>query len=166
MPKGELQFHIEEATGLSGEAVETLALVLADVAAMMCSCQGIGHHPRFLLHDSPREADLERHIYSRYLRFMWNLTNHFGCQDKAPFQYIVTTTSKPPKELEAAICLRLEAHPKPRCYLDAFSPIHLLKNNLNCLVRKIKYYKIISVSLEKDGMQIQTKDSSLNLRRK
>ncbi len=114
MPKGELQFHIEEATGLSGEAVETLALVLADVAAMMCSCQGIGHHPRFLLHDSPREADLDRHIYSRYLRFMWNLTNHFGGQDKAPFQYIVTTTSKPPKELEAAICLRLEAHPETK----------------------------------------------------
>jgi hypothetical protein len=112
MPKGELQFHIEEATGLSGEAVETLALVLADVAAMMCSCRGIGHHPRFLLHDSPREADLDRHIYSRYLRSMWTLTNEYGGQDKAPFQYIVTTTSKPPKELEAAICLRLEAHPE------------------------------------------------------
>lgn len=114
MLKGELQSHIEEATGLSGEAVETLALVLADVAAMMCSCQGIGHHPRFLLHDSPREADLDRHIYSRYLRFMWNLTNHYGGQDKAPFQYIVTTTSKPPKELEAPICLRLEAHPETK----------------------------------------------------
>jgi len=114
MPKGELQFHIEEATGLSGEAVETLALVLADVAAMICSCQGIGHHPRFLLHDSPREADLDRNIYSRYLRSMWNLTNDYGGQDKAPFQYIVTTTSKPPKELEAAICLRLEAHPETK----------------------------------------------------
>lgn len=114
MPKGELQFHIMEVTGLSGEAVETLALVLADVAVMICSCQGIGHHPRFLLHDSPREADLSRHIYSRYLRAMWDLTNHYGGQDKAPFQYIVTTTSKPPKELEAAICLRLEAHPETK----------------------------------------------------
>jgi len=114
MPKGELQFHIMEVTGLSGEAVETLALVLADVAVMICSCQGIGHHPRFLLHDSPREADLSRHIYSRYLRAMWDLTNHYGGQDKAPFQYIVTTTSKPPKELEASICLRLEAHPETK----------------------------------------------------
>ncbi|MCL6558092.1 MAG: hypothetical protein K6U74_04680 [Firmicutes bacterium] len=112
--KGELQFHIEEATGLSGEAVETLALILADVVAMICSCRGIGHHPRFLLHDSPREADLDQHIYSRYLRSMWNLTNEYGGQDKAPFQYIVTTTSKPPKEIEAAICLRLEAHPETK----------------------------------------------------
>jgi hypothetical protein len=114
MSKGELQFHIEETTGLSGEAVETLALVLADVAAMICSCQGIGHHPRFLLHDSPREADLARNIYSRYLRYMWILTIEYGGQNKAPFQYIVTTTSKPPKELEAAICLRLEALPATR----------------------------------------------------
>jgi hypothetical protein len=112
MTKGELQFHIEEVTGLSGEAVETLALVLADVLAMICSCQGIGHHPRFLLHDSPREADLDRHIYSRYLQSMWILTNKYGGQGKAPFQYIVTTTTKPPDELEPAICLRLKAHPK------------------------------------------------------
>jgi len=122
MPKGELQFHIEEATGLSGEAVETLALVLADVAAMMCSCRGIGHHPRFLLHDSPREADLDRHIYSRYLRSMWILTNEYGGQDKAPFQYIVTTTSKPPKDLEAAICLRLEAHPETKMLFGRLLP--------------------------------------------
>jgi hypothetical protein len=78
MPKGELQFRIEEATGLSGEAVETLALVLTDVTAMVCSCKGIGCHPRFLLHDSPREADLDRHIYNRYLQAMWTLTNEFG----------------------------------------------------------------------------------------
>lgn len=112
MPKGELQFQIEEATGLSGEAVETLALVLADVAAMMCSCQGIGHHPRFLLHDCPREADLDRHIYNRYLRAMWMLTNENGGKASAPFQYIVTTTSMPPVDLEAAISLRLKAHPE------------------------------------------------------
>ncbi|MCC6697940.1 MAG: hypothetical protein IT365_20105 [Candidatus Hydrogenedentes bacterium] len=111
MPKGELQFRIEEATGLSGEAVETLALILADVAAMMCACQGIGHHPRFLVHDSPREADLDRHIYNRYLRAMWALTQESGGKDAAPIQYIVTTTSRPPDDIHDAICLKLEAHP-------------------------------------------------------
>jgi hypothetical protein len=111
MPKGELQFYIKEATGLSGEAVETLALVLADVAAMVCSCKGIGHHPRFLLHDSPREADLDRRIYNRYLRSMWDLTQEYGGPDSAPFQYIVTTTSRPPEATEQAIRLKLKAHP-------------------------------------------------------
>lgn len=112
MQKGELQFQIEEATGLSGEAVETLALVLADVAAMMCSCQGIGHHPRFLLHDSPREADLDRHIYNRYLQAMMTLSTQYGGAEAAPFQYIITTTSRPPENLQQAICLQLEAHPQ------------------------------------------------------
>lgn len=111
MHRGELQFRIEEATGLSGEAVETLALVLADVAAMMCGCRGIGHHPRFLVHDSPREADLDRHIYNRYLRAMWALTEEHGGKDAAPFQYIVTTTSRPPDDIHDALCLKLEAHP-------------------------------------------------------
>lgn len=112
MQKGELQFQIEEATGLTGEAVETLALVLADVAAMMCSCQGIGHHPRFLLHDSPREADLDRHIYNRYLQAMMTLSTEHGGAESAPFQYIITTTSRPPENLQQAICLQLEAHPQ------------------------------------------------------
>ena len=88
-----------------------LALVLADIAAMLCACQGIGHHPRFLLHDSPREADLDRHIYNRYLRAMWALTEESGGKDKAPFQYIVTTTEKPPDELQEM--------PWCRCHLDA-----------------------------------------------
>ena len=112
MSKGELQFQIEESTGLSGEAVETLALVLADVAAMMCSCQGIGNHPRFLLHDSPREADLDRHIYNRYLQAMMTLSTEYGGAESAPFQYIITTTSRPPEKLRQAICLQLEAHPQ------------------------------------------------------
>lgn len=110
--RGELRFEIEEATGLSGEAVETLALVLADVAAMVCSCRGIGYHPRFLLHDSPREADLDRHIYNRYLEAMWMLTADFGGTEEAPFQYIVTTTSRPPDKIKASICLELKAHPE------------------------------------------------------
>jgi hypothetical protein len=112
MTRGEVQFQIFEAGGLSGEAVETLALVLADVAALVCSCRGIGHHPRFLMHDSPREADLDRHIYNRYLRMMMNMTAELGGREAAPFQYIVTTTSRPPPEMHDAICLHLRGHPQ------------------------------------------------------
>lgn len=112
MKRGEVQFEIIEAAGLSGEAVETLALVLADIAALMCSCQGVGHHPRLLMHDSPREADLDRHIYNRYLRMMMDLASELGGAEAAPFQYIVTTTSTPPAELNDAICLNLKGHPQ------------------------------------------------------
>ncbi len=62
----------------------------------------------------PREADLDRHIYNRYLRAMWALTEETGGKESAPFQYIVTTTSRPPDDIHDAICLRLEAHPPER----------------------------------------------------
>ena len=112
MRKGNLQFEIVEETGLSGEAVETLAVVLADIAAMACSFHGIGFHPRFLIHDSPREADLERNIYNSYLRSIWRLSEELGGAEAAPFQYILTTTTKPPAELEKTICVRLRAEPE------------------------------------------------------
>lgn len=132
LPKGEVKFEINEKTGLSGEAVETLALALADVSAMVCSNEGIGVHPRFLVHDSPREADLDRHIYNQYLREMWALTNELGGPYNASFQYIVTTTSRPPDNLEAAIVLQIKAYPESdmlfRCLLhhpidDLFSSL-------------------------------------------
>ena len=98
-PEKDLDFRINEATvGLTGEEVETLALVLADIASMLWTVQGNGHHPCFLLHDSPREADLDGFIYGRYFRGLHKLSKELGDSD-APFQYIVTTTSKPPESL-------------------------------------------------------------------
>jgi len=64
------------------------------------------------MHDSPREADLDRHIHNRYLRMMMALTEELGGREAAPFQYIVTTTSPPPPELRETICLQLKAHPQ------------------------------------------------------
>lgn len=111
LPGGELHFGISEETGLAGEAVETLSLALADVAAMLCSSKGIGLHPGFLVHDSPREADLDRHIYNRYLDAIWKISRDLGDADSAPFQYIVTTTTSPTEELDSAIILQLQSHP-------------------------------------------------------
>lgn len=113
-PRYDLEFRIQEASaGLTGEAVETLALVLADFTAMLWSIQGNGQHPAFLLHDSPREADLDRHIYNRFLRSIHDIALLMG-GNGAPFQYIITTTSKPPKAImdSDAIRLKLQAHPE------------------------------------------------------
>lgn len=113
MNRGDLEFGIVEAeAGLAGEAVETLALVLADVASMLWTVSGQGYHPRFLLHDSPREADLHRHIYNRYLSQIHQLSEELG-GEKAPFQYIVTTTSEPPRSVRDSdiVRLKLQSHP-------------------------------------------------------
>ena len=109
---GEMDFSIGEGIGLSGEAVDTLALVLADITAMRWAVEHTGYHPRFLIHDSPREADLDRGIYNSYLIAMRALATEC-VEEEAPFQYIVTTTSRPPKRLidDGTVVLPLQSYP-------------------------------------------------------
>jgi hypothetical protein len=53
-----INFGIKRGESLSGEAYETLAVLLADLALLFESNAVHAHHPGILLHDSPREADL------------------------------------------------------------------------------------------------------------
>lgn len=111
-PEGDMDFRIGEGSGFTGEAVETLALVLADFTSVLWSVEDHGHHPRFLIHDSPREADLGQGIYNQYLLAIRNIMIQLGGAE-APFQYIVTTTSQPPKSLQddGTVVLSLKAKP-------------------------------------------------------
>jgi hypothetical protein len=92
----ELDFSIAHGSLVAGEAVETLCVLLADLTALAAGANALGHHPSWLLHDSPREADLGIVIYRRLLQAVaeWS----FGGSE-APFQYIVTTTTVPPEHL-------------------------------------------------------------------
>jgi hypothetical protein len=67
-----------------------------DLAAMCMSIEGGTHIPAFLVHDSPREADLGLSHYHRLFQLARGL-EQFG--DQPLFQYIVTTTTRPPDEL-------------------------------------------------------------------
>jgi hypothetical protein len=96
----ELAFQIVHGPTMSGEAVETLSVLLADVACLVYnSVSETARLPGFLLHDSPREADLSLRIYRSFIRLMWALQQHFGSPEKCPFQYIITTTTAPPDEV-------------------------------------------------------------------
>jgi hypothetical protein len=87
---------------MSGEAVETLSVLLADVAALVYNTvSDKAHMPGFLLHDSPREADLDIGIYRSFLRFAASLHEHFEGAERCPFQYFITTTTAPPEDLRA-----------------------------------------------------------------
>jgi len=115
----ELAFHITHGAAMSGEAVETLAVLLADVASLVyCSVSDKAHLPGFLVHDSPREADLGIRIYCSFIRFVASLQAHFGEPDQCPFQYVLTTTTPPPKELQGTTFVKLR--------LDASKPSQLL----------------------------------------
>ena len=84
---------------LSGAALETIKVLAFDLAALVLSMEGVGHHPRFLIHDGPREADMARVIYERFFLYSQKLEQCFEDTDQANFQYIITTTTHPPKTM-------------------------------------------------------------------
>ena len=79
-------------------ATDTVKMLAFDIAAMLLSAEGFGHHPRFLIHDSPREADMSNDIYQRFFLYMAEIQKTFG-GGTPNYQYILTTTEPPPEHL-------------------------------------------------------------------
>lgn len=104
--------QIRQGSAIAGAAVESLSFIIMDIASMLAASKGIGYHPGFLVHDSPREADLDIGPYHSLFTEMAALTKENGGKDNAPFQYIITTTTEPPTELNDLIRLSLAAYPK------------------------------------------------------
>jgi len=94
----------------STAAIESLKILAFDLAALCRSMEGATRVPAFLVHDSPREADLGLPIYHRLFELARGLEG-FG---PAPlFQYIVTTTTKPSETFQAEPWLRLTIRGAP-----------------------------------------------------
>jgi hypothetical protein len=85
---------------LSGAALETIKVLAFDLASVVLSVEGGGFHPRFLIHDGPREADMSRLIYERFFLYARKLEESFQNPDESSFQYIITTTTPPPKDMQ------------------------------------------------------------------
>jgi uncharacterized protein YydD (DUF2326 family) len=104
-----LEFRVFRGENLSGEAFETLSILLADIAVLLMGSLGSASHPGILIHDSPREADLGGHIYRRLLLSVSDVAIELAVDDTVPFQQIVTTTTPPPTTLKkkTTTCLKL-----------------------------------------------------------
>lgn len=101
-----LRLVIDEHGERESAAFETVRLLAFDLAALTASLEGHGWHPRFLLHDGPREADLADDVYERLFLYAHSLED---CSRAEPgFQYIITTTTPPPALLRGEPWLRLE----------------------------------------------------------
>ena len=87
----------------STTAIESLKIVAFDLAVMCMSIEGKAHLPAFLIHDSPREANLGLSIYHQLFEFVHDL-EEVGRQPL--FQYIITTTTRPPDHLTKEPWLR------------------------------------------------------------
>jgi hypothetical protein len=108
----ELRFQITHGGAMTGEAMETLAVLLADISCLIYnSYSSKSFLPGFLLHDSPREADLGLRLYRGYFRYAAQLAADLKSRGGCPFQYIITTTTAPPKSLinDNYIVLKLDA---------------------------------------------------------
>jgi hypothetical protein len=82
---------------LTSTALITLKILLFDLAGLFASARGSESHPGFLIHDSPREADLTAAIYRRLFEIAYSEETN---ENEAPFQYVITTTEPPPAELK------------------------------------------------------------------
>ena len=93
----ELEYHGPR----DSAAYKVIRWLVFDLAALALGLTDAkAHHPRFLIHDSPREADLAAPIYVTLFTAARALE---GDANTAPaFQYIVTTTEAPPDELNRA----------------------------------------------------------------
>jgi len=105
---------LDLAVDMGGErstaAIESLKILAFDLAAMCLSIEGATRAPSFLLHDSPREADLGQSIYGR----LFDIVQELELVGGTPlFQYIITTTTAPPLGFREAPYLRLKMHGDP-----------------------------------------------------
>lgn len=111
LEEGNIAFKIIQGQELGGEAINTLSILLADLSCMIYNTlQDKSNLPDFLLHDSPREADMGANLYSNYLRLAANIQEEYG--NNCPFQYIVTTTTPPPDDIRKFVVLTISAHPE------------------------------------------------------
>lgn len=99
--RGSVSFHSESidstlayAGDMSSAALVTLRLLIFDLACLLGSARNTSGHPGFLLHDSPREADLSAAIYRRIFSLI------AGPPEKQSVQYIIATTEPPPESLQ------------------------------------------------------------------
>lgn len=102
-------------------ALDAAYNVMFDLTVLVMAIQGKSTHPKFLLHDGPRVADISPAIYHRYFEFAEDLEHRAKGQPN--FQYIITTTEPPPERFRKEPYLRLQ--------LDASRPEdRFLKCNL------------------------------------
>ncbi|WDR89123.1 chromosome partitioning protein ParA [Burkholderia ambifaria] len=81
---------------------KVLEILAGDIACLLDSSNAQSFHPGFLLHDSPREAEMSESM-------LWALLSHVASGGNDSFQYIVTTSTEPVEVFSPLVRLRLSA---------------------------------------------------------
>lgn len=78
-----------------GTALSAMARVIAfELSCMLASMCGVGAHPRLLMHDGPREGEMEAELVRILFRTVSWLES-ISPESEAAFQYIMTTADAP-----------------------------------------------------------------------
>jgi hypothetical protein len=100
-----LSLVVDEHGERDSAAIATVRLLSFDLAALTSSIEGQGNFPCFLIHDGPREADMAPEIFERLFIFARELERCFVGDPS--FQYVITTTTRPPSDFLARPWLRI-----------------------------------------------------------
>lgn len=80
-----------------------LEILAGDLACLLDSPSPGSRHPGFLLHDSPREAEMSEALF-------WALMAVPSAEPSPGFQYVVTTSTRVPKRFEPYVRLELSGN--------------------------------------------------------
>lgn len=105
-----LNLTVQMGGNRSTSAIDSLKVIAFDLAALCLSIEGETRVPAFLVHDSPREADLGLPLYDQVFHLARGLEKIGG---QPLFQYIVSTTTRPPPDLAKPPWLRLTLRGTP-----------------------------------------------------
>lgn len=95
---------------VSTAALDSLKIIAFDLAALHMAVEEQADLPAFLIHDSPREADLDGQLYAGLFKLVQQWEE---AAEKPCFQYIITTTTAPPRELQGERHVRLQMNSTP-----------------------------------------------------
>jgi hypothetical protein len=95
---------------VSTAALDSLKIIAFDLAVHYLATEEKVLLPAFLIHDSPREADLDGMLYGRLFEMVAGWESGSGTPG---FQYIVTTTTAPPSDLQGSHFVKLKMSSTP-----------------------------------------------------
>jgi hypothetical protein len=99
-----LEIAVEAGGDRRTAAIQSLKVLAFDLACLCLSIEGRTRIPAFLIHDSPREADLGQTIYDKHFRLLRELEEELA---GGTFQYLITTTTRPPLDINKGPWQRL-----------------------------------------------------------
>ncbi len=95
---------------LSKGAINISSIISGDIACMLSAADAGNYHPGFIIHDSPRNYELNPEKYFKILKYIAAIASQSHEED-IPFQYIASITSNASQEWKKFVRIQLASAP-------------------------------------------------------